>query len=311
MTEGTDPGVYPAPKRTNAWVVVGLGMLLASVALLVATGNTTVDVTEGSGASAGPLLGSLIPVALGLLVIRLLPWRFEAPVVLAGKGRSRVYRELLPAVGIAVALPALIFALIRLGANASLWAPALKTALFLVISGLLLRRFGGGEFALGGRPWLWPAAASVMYLTLINAGPFAPRFELPAEWRAPSVVPLLLGFSLVSNFVTAGLAEEIFYRALLQTRLEFLLGRWGGIFAASMLFAALHLPARYDQIWQGRTGSPALDFALALAAVVAFQGVFGLFVGYLWSRYRNLAVNVLMHTAVNVVPVFLIAADVL
>lgn len=307
MTEGTDSRARLFARRGNIWTIVGLGVFVASAASLVATGNTTVDVTEGSGGSAQPLLGGLIPVALGLLLIRLLPWQLESPA-LARKDRVEVARELVPAVGIAAGFPVLLFVLIGLGANASLWSPFLKTTLFVVVSGLLLRRFGGGELGLRVRPWLWPAVVSVFYLFLANAGPFSPSFELPPEYLVPSVLPFLLAFSLLSNLITAGLAEEVFYRGLLQTRLEFLLGRWGGIFVASLFFAAMHLPARYAQVWQGQTGSATLDLALALAAVVAFQGAFGLFAGYLWSRYKNLAVNVLMHTALNVVPVFVIAA---
>lgn len=49
-----------------------------------------------------------------------------------------------------------------------------------------------------------------------------------------------------------------------------------------------------------------LGLPLGLASIVAFQGVFGLMQGYLWSRYRNLWAVILVHVVVNLVYVDLL-----
>jgi uncharacterized protein len=98
------------------------------------------------------------------------------------------------------------------------------------------------------------------------------------------------------TFLTASVLEEIFYRALLQTRLEALLGRWPAITATALLFAAMHTH---------RIGAGPL--AETVAVVLVFNGGFGLFLGYLWARYRNIWSLVVTHGAVNsltLLPIF-------
>jgi hypothetical protein len=69
-----------------------------------------------------------------------------------------------------------------------------------------------------------------------------------------------------------------------------------------------HLPSRFALVWLGRTGNLTLDLVLALSAVFNAQAVSGLFLGYLWARYRNAWINVVIHTLVDVIPlVFLVA----
>jgi membrane protease YdiL (CAAX protease family) len=90
--------------------------------------------------------------------------------------------------------------------------------------------------------------------------------------------------------LTASVLEEVFYRAWLQTRLEVLYGRWPAIMVSSLLFALMH-SSRID----------AADPLLGLATIIAFQGVFGLMLGYLWARYRNFWVIVFIHVVTNLV----------
>ena len=42
-----------------------------------------------------------------------------------------------------------------------------------------------------------------------------------------------------------------------------------------------------------------------LTAIVVYQGTFGLFTGYLWSRYRNIYVLIAAHSIVNSLPLLL------
>lgn len=84
--------------------------------------------------------------------------------------------------------------------------------------------------------------------------------------------------------------EEVFYRGWLQTRLEMLHGRWPAVLATSLLFAFMHI----ERV-------PAGAIELGLASTIAYQGMFGLMQGYLWSRFRNIWVIIAIHIAVNLV----------
>jgi uncharacterized protein len=106
------------------------------------------------------------------------------------------------------------------------------------------------------------------------------------------VVVALLGVSLVH----AGFPEEAFYRVLLQSRLEALLGAPSGVAAASVLFGLRHVPSQYAFFTIGTTGSVAGDLALSVATVLGYQAVFGVLFSYMWLRYRNAWVNMAAHT---------------
>jgi len=311
-------------KGVGPWVVGGLGVFAAATLLLIATGNTEVPVgTETEEGSNASLLGLALVTAFGLLLVRGVPPRlhlrdrvFEE---LEEKGRVRVRREVLPGLGISVLLSAAAFVIPTLTGLVvgDVWV-LLKLVLFLVVPALLLWRYGGSLGLFSGsddgwvRFWFWfgPLVVSAAYLGATMFGPFAQEYSVAPELLEPSVLPYVLAASLVVNFVTAGLAEELFFRAYLQSRLEYLIGRWGGILIPALLFALMHLPLRLT-LWMGQSGSFFLDALLALAAVVVLNGTFGVFAGYLWLRYRNFVVLVLMHTGLNVIPFYLLASGVL
>ena len=98
--------------------------------------------------------------------------------------------------------------------------------------------------------------------------------ELSAAWRA------VVAFSAV---VLAPLAEEVFFRGLLQSMLRRYLGRpWGAILVTSLLFAAVH-GEYYDTV-------PAL-FVLGVA------------LGYNYERCGRLYPSILIHMIFNGVSV--------
>ncbi len=105
---------------------------------------------------------------------------------------------------------------------------------------------------------------------------------------------LLVALALLS-FCSAGFTEEMFYRVLLQTRLERVLGRWNAIAAGALLFGLFHLPSRLAFVWLGTTGSLGWDTVQAITGVVTGQVVLGLIDGYMWARFRNAWWNAGMH----------------
>jgi membrane protease YdiL (CAAX protease family) len=73
-----------------------------------------------------------------------------------------------------------------------------------------------------------------------------------------------------------GPAEEIFWRGLVQQRLETRLGRWGALATASILYAAVHA-------WS-------MNLMLVAAALLC-----GLAWGFLFARTRNLWPCIISH----------------
>lgn len=168
-----------------------------------------------------------------------------------------------------------------------------KVALLLLPSLLLASRLGNVRRQLGLRgvreTWRWtgpllPAAALVGAMGLVT---FATR---------PVYSPAVLGAALLIGLVQGGFPEEVFYRCLLQTRLELLLGSVAGIGITSLLFGFRHLPTLFLYVWLGTTGSVGHDLALATACVFAYHAVLGVLYGCLWTRYRNAWANITAHT---------------
>ncbi|WP_181776045.1 CPBP family intramembrane glutamic endopeptidase [Amycolatopsis pittospori] len=279
-----------------------LAVFIAAPALLLATGHDTIKPSSDSDKELS-LWGAVLPALAGMLLIRAIPPR--APALLAEVGDRRVlHRQTTALALIAFVWPLALFLASIAGHQAlirDIWALA-KPLVFLILPVVLMRnlRPGGEPDPFRLRPawwprrswqWLAPVPAVLVFGWLHLAGPFSAPLPTSADYPDPAV--LAVGATL--TFFTANVLEEVFFRGMLQTRLEALFGRWPGILLASLLFAWLHLPTH------GQGGG----LPLTLGAIVAFQGVFGLLAGYLWSRYRNLWAPIAAHTVVNTVPLLL------
>ncbi|WP_410652524.1 CPBP family intramembrane glutamic endopeptidase [Amycolatopsis sp. cmx-4-54] len=285
-------------KPVRAWGILfgGLAVFVAAPALLLATGHDTIKPSADSD-KALSLAGALVPALAGMLLVRGIP--LHAPKLLPdATDRARLRKQATALVLIAFLWPLALFLVSAAGQQAlvrDIWALA-KPLVFLVLPWLLLRRRGEADpFRLEWLPrqtwrWLAPIPAVLVFGWLSVLGPLAP--PLPTAEDYPDPVYLAVGATL--TFFTANVLEEVFFRGMLQTRLEALFGRWPGILLAALLFAWLHLPTH------GQGSLP-----LTLGAIVAFQGFFGLFTGYLWSRYRNLWAPIAAHTAMNTLPLLL------
>jgi membrane protease YdiL (CAAX protease family) len=86
---------------------------------------------------------------------------------------------------------------------------------------------------------------------------------------SPALIALLLALVI-------GPAEEIFWRGLMQRKLEGRYGAHAGWILSTMLYAAVH-------IW-------ALNFMLFMAAVIC-----GIFWGWIYMRYRTLLPGIISH----------------
>ncbi|MEV2276102.1 CPBP family intramembrane glutamic endopeptidase [Nocardiopsis sp. NPDC049922] len=147
------------------------------------------------------------------------------------------------------------------------------------------------SLALGVRePWRWLGLVPVGVAVGLMGNRLVPVYGLPPLTLA--VVGFLLAFGLVC------VCEEIFYRGMLQTRLEFILGRWAGIVVSSTVFAATYAVIQpYDAVVQIRGHDFVQDLWLALLSYAAG----GLLYGYLWTCFRTIWITVVLRLSLFVI----------
>ncbi|NUT37795.1 MAG: CPBP family intramembrane metalloprotease [Hamadaea sp.] len=271
----------------------GLGVFAAALLGLLLTGHAEVRPSPDAD-TAISVWGALLPPLAAMALIRLVPPRAPA-IRLPAVGGLGVL------VAVAVAFPSLWYAVELAGVDDDLTGPLYvltKPVAFLLLPWLILRATGdrpllpvpeGERLWLARGAWRWWAAipALAVFFTLFLFGPLAG--PLPDAAGLPPAAELAVIATL--TFLTANVTEELFYRVALQSRLEQAYGRWPAIVASALFFAFMHLPNH----GQG-------TLATTLAAIVVFQGAFGLMTGYLWARYRNVWVLVAAHTLSNTAP---------
>ena len=118
-----------------------------------------------------------------------------------------------------------------------------------------------------------------------------------------------VGLGFLLPLFMAAIPEEFFYRGILQTRIELLLGRIAAISITVLLFTAWHLPTRF-LLSQGIEGS-AGDLGSVLLGTGVPVLIFGLIFGVLWDRCRSLLTLIAFHWGVDTLPILisLVGAD--
>lgn len=283
-----------APVRPAAWLIITLALVAASLIL---------HAVKGWGFPSAPVVA-----AISLVLLRLAPPRLAVADPLAGQDDAQVRAELRPLLRYALLYPLLLIPVVIWGRAqpislfpdwSSSWALSAnyhvvgKMLLLGVPTLVFLWRLGGvRRLGLTGitSPWRWIGpligqSFALIVIPLLLSGP-----------SGMALLPLwLLAALVLLSFCSAGLGEEMFYRVLLQTRLERVLGRWNAIAAGALLFGLFHLPSRLTFVWLGSSGSPGWDMTQALAAVVTSQVLLGVIDGYMWARFRNAWWNVGAH----------------
>lgn len=277
----------PGPMRSRTAVLCGLALFAAAPAALLLTGHTEIKTSADTEADTIPLAAAVLPLLVGLLLIRLVPPRLPALPRHALAGDPALARQSAALVGLAILFPVLVLLIDR-----SVWYGPAKVALLLGGAWLVLRRWpapppGAAEHRRSLPRWAYrlaPLPAILAWTYLLYYSPLAGDVDLSGyeDWDRA-----VLAAAMLFTFLTASVTEEIFYRVLLQTRLEARYGRWPAIVVTSLLFAAMHVHLLRAGLWPG------------LAVMLAWNGGFGLFVGYLWSRYRNVWALIVVHAAVN------------
>ncbi|USY21198.1 CPBP family intramembrane metalloprotease [Nocardiopsis exhalans] len=137
--------------------------------------------------------------------------------------------------------------------------------------------------------WRWLGLIPVVAAVGLIGYLITPHIGLPS--------PSLALYALLVAFTVIATCEEIFFRGMMQTRLEQFMGRWGGIVMTSVVFALTYaLIQPYDAVSQLPGHDLMHDTGLALLT----YGAASLLYGYLWACFRNTWINVLMRVAMFV-----------
>jgi uncharacterized protein len=298
-------GDVPRPVHRGWPALVGAAAVFGAGAVgLFVTGTLEVDF----GASARgpvPLWALLLPSAVGLLLLRTVPWRVPGGMerrthkALRGRPLGLECTALLVCLAVFVALGLLAGPAWQPLDPSSWLVPGAKVVLLLLVPWILLRVLRPGWRR--DAPRLLPLATRVVepwrWAGLVGVIPFI-GLAVMAHWvPAP---PMLLGpapahlalTTVVLTLLTVVVLGEVFFRVWLQTRLEILYGRVPGILLAAAVYALAQLILR---------PIPGEYLASAASGLVIYGGV-GIFLGYLWARYRNIWPVLLAHGVLVVLP---------
>lgn len=106
-------------------------------------------------------------------------------------------------------------------------------------------------------------------------------------------------------FIEAGLVEEFFFRALLQSRLAILFkSPAGGIVASSLLFGLVHAPGLYLRGAGSEGIEESLPFIFFVVYTITYMSVAGIFLGILYHKTKNLWLVMAIHAMADLIPNF-------
>jgi uncharacterized protein len=112
-------------------------------------------------------------------------------------------------------------------------------------------------------------------------------------------IPLAFSWLLLE----AGLVEEFFFRALLQSRLSVLLkSATGGIIVTSIIFGLSHAPGLYLRSAESEGISEQLPLLFFGAYTVVYMSIAGIFLGVIWNKTKNLWLVMAIHAVVDLLP---------
>ncbi len=120
-----------------------------------------------------------------------------------------------------------------------------------------------------------------------------------------SIRQLLYGLPLLFLwlFIEAGLVEEFFFRALLQSRIAVLLkSPVAGIVISGIIFGLAHAPGLYLRGAESEGVTEQLPFVFWAAYTISSMSLAGIFLGIIWAQTKNLWLVMILHAIVDLLP---------
>ncbi|MDT0304372.1 CPBP family intramembrane glutamic endopeptidase [Streptomonospora wellingtoniae] len=281
----------------------------AGVAALAAVSVAVWPTPLHGGAVGAATHGALLaPMVTGIAVAALLAdgtqrRRLDKRVRASLEGHSMPYELtwlfLLLAVFLVATLGVSYFAEIFLpGVSWEVMMPPVRI-LFLFVLPLIVVDLGG--FTITGYSTVMPSVAMRVtegwrWMGLVP-GAVVVALSVFATSRfveSPVPGPVVAAAAVLAIVAAVSVPEEIFFRALVQTRLECVVGRWPGILLSVALFTTVSV--FLSEYGDFSSESELVDFNVGHAAV--FYTVVGLLMSYIWASYRNIWLNILLRSAI-------------
>jgi membrane protease YdiL (CAAX protease family) len=121
----------------------------------------------------------------------------------------------------------------------------------------------------------------------------------------PTVTQVVAGIAITIIWVTltAAVTEEVMFRGVLQTRLESVLSSAAAcVVVGAIVFAVAHVPGLYLRGDQAAMMGVPVTLTNAIAYSITVLGPPGAFFGILWMRTRSLALLIVAHAAIDILP---------
>ena len=134
---------------------------------------------------------------------------------------------------------------------------------------------------------------------------FASDAAVPVRRGELTATQLLIGAPLCFLWLAleAGLVEEFFFRALLQTRLSvFFKSKIAGVVLSALVFGLAHAPGIYLRGGAAEQLGENPSLVESAAYSIAVLAVGGVFLGVVWARTKNLFAVVIIHAAADLLP---------
>ncbi|MEO2206698.1 type II CAAX endopeptidase family protein [Paenibacillus pabuli] len=273
-------------------------IIIVAVLWLVWTGNLNIRYTADREGVI-PIWHSWLPAFLGIFLIRMIPYKSQNHPSFQKMERHHLVVQSSVLLVSCVLFTASLITIDQQGLHFELYYLAFKLTTLLCIPLIFLliyrKTTGAQQEIISAKPRsrrhvIAPIIIIVVWGYLKFYSPIAqPEGAIEATDLTELLLLVLIGFIINS------VLEEVFYRVWLQTRLEALLGRWPAILLVSMLWSIWHVAIQGSGQWD-----------VDVATVIANHGVTGLFLGYLWARYRRVWVIILIHGLMNASPHFLL-----
>jgi membrane protease YdiL (CAAX protease family) len=175
----------------------------------------------------------------------------------------------------------------------------LPAALIMLLGGAVRPLFDPGT----ERKGFWPTLILLSALMFGLLAVVSPSLQQIGELNlAPAMALLWVLASWAWLSVEAGLCEEFFFRACLQSRLAaWLKSPVAGIALTSVLFGLAHWPGLYLRGGPGVDGWSTDPIQVAAFTIAALSPL-SVALGLLWARSRSLLLIVLVHGAIDALP---------
>lgn len=278
-------------KAIGLWCMI---IMFAAVLWLVWTGNFSIRYTADHEGVI-PIWHSWLPAFLGILLIRLIPYKSQNHSYFQQMERHHLVVQSIVLLMSGVLFTAALVTIDPQGLHFELYYLAFKLTTLLCIPLIFLliyrKMAGAQQDIISAKPpthrhVIAPLIVVVVWCYLKFYSPVAqPEGAITAADTTELLLLMLISFMINS------VLEEVFYRVWLQTRLETLLGRWPAILLVSILWSIWHVAIQGSGQW-----------GMDVATVIANHGVTGLFLGYLWARYRRVWGIILVHGLINASP---------